>query len=71
LLPGSPAIDQGKSAGRTADQRGHHRPHDFSAIPNASGGDGSDIGAFELGGSTRDASATVGSEDSLAGRPKS
>ena len=65
LLPGSPAIDQGKSSGRAADQRGHRRPHDFSAIPNAPGGDGSDIGAFELGGSICDASAMVDSEDSL------
>ena len=65
LLPGSPAIDQGKSSGRAADQRGHRRPHDFPNIPNARGGDGSDIGAFELGGSICDASAMVDSEDSL------
>ena len=47
LLPGSPAIDQGKSFGITTDQRGRARPYDFPAIPNAGGGDGSDIGAFE------------------------
>ncbi len=49
LLVGSPAIDKGKSFGLTTDQRGAPRPFDFSAISNASGGDGSDIGAFELG----------------------
>jgi hypothetical protein len=48
LLPGSPAIDQGNSFGVRTDQRGHRRPHDFPRIPNALGGDGSDIGAFEL-----------------------
>ena len=48
LLPGSPAIDQGKSFGLTADQRGRHRPHDYPSIPNAPGGNGTDIGAFEL-----------------------
>ena len=31
------------------DQRGAPRPFDFASIPNAAGGDGSDIGAFELG----------------------
>jgi hypothetical protein len=48
LLPGSPAIDKGRRFHLTADQRGHHRPHDFASIPNAPGGDGTDIGAFEL-----------------------
>ena len=48
LLPGSPAIDQGNCFGIHTDQRGHARPHDYSSIPNAPGGDGSDIGAFEL-----------------------
>jgi len=49
LLPGSPAIDNGKSFGVTTDQRSAPRPFDFSNIANASSGDGSDIGAFELG----------------------
>jgi hypothetical protein len=49
LLPESPAIDKGNSFGFTTDQRGATRPFDFPAIPNASGGDGSDIGAYELG----------------------
>ncbi len=50
LLPNSPAIDQGKSFDVVADQRGHERPFDAANISNASGGDGGDIGAFELGG---------------------
>ena len=49
LLPGSPAIDQGLSSlGETVDQRGKKRPSDFGNIANATGGDGSDIGAFEF-----------------------
>jgi CSLREA domain-containing protein len=53
LLAGSPAIDQGTSEGLTGslttDQRGvgFARTFDDPAIPNASGGDGTDIGAFE------------------------
>ncbi|MGD0262346.1 MAG: choice-of-anchor Q domain-containing protein [Verrucomicrobiota bacterium] len=50
LLPGSPAIDKGKTFGLTIDQRGVPRPFDFASITNAPGGDGSDIGAFEVGG---------------------
>jgi predicted outer membrane repeat protein len=49
LLPGSPAIDKGKSFSLTTDQRGQPRTFDFPAVTNATGGDGSDIGAFELG----------------------
>jgi hypothetical protein len=50
LLPGSPAIDKGNSSGSTTDQRGMARPFDylFPMFPNAAGGDGSDIGAYEL-----------------------
>jgi hypothetical protein len=48
LLTGSPAIDKGKSFGVTTDQRGLPRPFDFANIANASGGDGSDIGASEV-----------------------
>ena len=48
LLTGSPAIDKGSAAaGITTDQRGSVRPVDVPAIPNATGGNGSDIGAFE------------------------
>ncbi len=48
LLWGSPAIDRGKAFGLTTDARGMPRPHDFASITNATGGDGSDIGAFEF-----------------------
>jgi hypothetical protein len=48
LLSGSPALDKGKSFGFTTDQRGMARPYDLPSIANAGGGDGSDIGAFEL-----------------------
>ncbi len=47
LLTGSPAIDKGKSADVLTDQRGLARPYNNPAVPSASGGDGSDIGAFE------------------------
>jgi hypothetical protein len=45
---GSPAIDAGKAFALAADQRGQARPVDFAEVPNAAGGDGSDIGAFEV-----------------------
>lgn len=48
LLPGSAAIDRGDSFGSPIDQRGLPRPVDFAAVSNTEGGDGSDIGAFEL-----------------------
>jgi CSLREA domain-containing protein len=54
LLPGSPAIDKGTSAGLTGnlatDERGSGFPRVFDdgQIGNATGGDGADIGAFEL-----------------------
>ncbi len=47
LLPGSPATDQGYGFGLTADQRGLPRTLDLAGVPNASGGDGTDIGAVE------------------------
>ena len=53
LLSGSPAIDKGTSHGLTGtlttDQRGFSRTVDNTSIPNATGGDGTDIGAFEFG----------------------
>jgi predicted outer membrane repeat protein len=52
LLAGSPAIDQAKSAGLAVDQRGRPRPYDNPTIPNATGGDGTDIGAVELSPTT-------------------
>ena len=48
LQPGSPAIDKGHAFTLTTDQRGVLRPFENPLVPNASGGDGSDIGAFEL-----------------------
>jgi hypothetical protein len=47
LLPGSPAIDRGHASGSATDQRGQPRPADQPSIPNALGGDGGDIGAYE------------------------
>jgi hypothetical protein len=48
LLSSSPAIDKGKNIGLSTDQRGLPRPIDFAGVPNAAGGNGSDIGAFEV-----------------------
>jgi len=48
LGAGSIAIDKGNSSGSTTDERGLPRPFDDPAIPNAPGGDGSDVGAFEV-----------------------
>ncbi|HEY8501748.1 MAG TPA: choice-of-anchor Q domain-containing protein, partial [Solirubrobacterales bacterium] len=48
LLAGSAALDRGSAFGSTIDQRGLPRPSDFASISNSEGGDGSDIGAFEL-----------------------
>ena len=50
LRPNSPAIDAALNSGlvtTSVDQRGRPRPFDFPSVPNAPGGDGSDIGAFE------------------------
>ncbi len=48
LLEGSIAIDRGNSFGSSTDQRGLPRPSNFPEISDKEGGDGSDIGAFEL-----------------------
>ncbi len=49
LQLGSPAIDAGKDLSNSdRDQRGFARPVDLPPYPNAAGGDGSDIGAFEV-----------------------
>ena len=53
LLEGSAAIDHGNSGGSDdphTDQRGFTRPVDLldAIYPNASGGDGADIGAYEV-----------------------
>lgn len=54
LLSGSPAIDKGTSNGLTGtlitDQRGVGYKRTINkSVPNATGGDGTDIGAFEFG----------------------
>jgi hypothetical protein len=50
MLPASnsPAIDQGGGTTATNDARGKARPFDNTAIANATGGDGRDIGAVEF-----------------------
>lgn len=50
LLSGSIAIDQGHSSGASVDQRGQTRPCDLGSVSNATGGDGGDVGAFEVQG---------------------
>ena len=47
VLTRSPAIDKGNSPAIITDQRGRVRPYDNPLIPNAPGGNGADIGAFE------------------------
>ena len=44
----SPAIDAGNAFGLSLDARGLARTVDFLIVANAAGGDGTDIGAFEL-----------------------
>jgi|GEM_PF-2452210 len=51
LQSGSIAIDAGHSSGSTTDARGLTRPCDIATIANATGGDGGDVGAFEVQGS--------------------
>jgi hypothetical protein len=48
LQPTSPAIDAGHDEVNEEDQRGFTRPIDFPGITDASGGNGADIGAFEV-----------------------
>jgi hypothetical protein len=48
LRADSLALDRGSSFGSSADQRGLPRPVDLATRSNSEGGDGSDIGAFEL-----------------------
>jgi hypothetical protein len=48
LGEGSPAIDKGIASSLSVDQRGWPRIFNHPQIPNAPGGDGTDIGAFEL-----------------------
>lgn len=46
LLPGSPALDASNST-HVTDQRGLAVPVDLVGVPNAAGGNGSDMGAYE------------------------
>jgi hypothetical protein len=48
LRAGSPAIDKSQSFGSSSDQRYFSRTLDDINVPNAPGGDGTDIGAFEV-----------------------
>jgi hypothetical protein len=48
LRVGSPAINKGKSFGLATDQRGYPRAYVFPGVSLATGGDGSDIGAYEV-----------------------
>jgi hypothetical protein len=48
LLPGSPAIDKGNASTVATDQRLSRRRDNFPNISNATNGDASDIGAFEV-----------------------
>src|SRR5262245_23422569 len=62
LSPGSPAIDAGKNfAVGTTDQRGSSfaRTFDDASIANANGGDGTDIGAYEVQPATPSYAAQV------------
>jgi hypothetical protein len=48
LREDSPVVDRGNSFGSGIDQRNLERPVDLASVSNTEGGDGSDIGAFEL-----------------------
>ena len=48
LLANSPALDRGNSFSLASDQRGFARAADSPKFANASGGDGADVGAFEV-----------------------
>ena len=68
LMTGSPAIDKGKAwGGVTTDQRGLARTSDLSAIANAAGGDGSDIGAYELSATVSDIAVEFDGNDLVSG----
>jgi hypothetical protein len=58
VVAGSIAIDKGNSFGTAMDQRFYVRPVDLPGTPNAAGGDGSDIGAYEFQ-STAAAAVTI------------
>ena len=63
LLTGSFAIDKGSAGVSVADQRGVPRPIDLVSVTNVTGGDGSDIGAFESGAPDTDSDGVPDSLD--------
>jgi hypothetical protein len=66
LNAGSVAIDKGNSFGVTTDARGSARPCDQPSITNATGGDGADIGAFEVQGTCAAANVAPDAADDAA-----
>ena len=66
LLSSSPALDKGKSFSLTTDQRGagHPRTSDAPTIANATGGDRTDIGAYEA--LTHTITASAGANGSIS-----
>lgn len=66
LQTGSIAIDQGHSSGSTTDARGLTRPCDLATIANATGGDGGDVGAFEVQGTCAAANTNPDAVDDSA-----
>jgi predicted outer membrane repeat protein len=58
LAATSPAVDKGNT-GLASDQRGSTRPFDFGSTANAAGGNGADIGAFELAPACQGRAATI------------
>lgn len=66
LQTSSIAIDQGHSSGSTTDARGLTRPCDLPTIANATGGDGGDVGAFEVQGTCGEANTNPDAVDDTA-----
>jgi len=66
LGSGSIAIDAGESSGAAIDQRGELRPCDQASVANAAGGDGADIGAFEVQGACSSDAAPDAVDDTAA-----
>ncbi len=58
-MEGSVAIDNGSASGSAIDQRGFVRPFDVPSVPNSPSGDGSDIGAVEVGSALSTEGVTV------------
>lgn len=64
----SPAIDKGSAFGTSFDSRGLPRTVDFLSIPNATGGDGTDIGAYEFQAPTAASVSISGRVRTIDGR---